>query len=556
MAVGLTTGKVDLIRLEAGKHAQQKNILSSGPTVTLPIRNSRSCNALAFSDADPNYLAVGLDKVRGASSLIIWDISTFTSSLTLPISSPYNGTPPSPRRPHPHIPKLDNQATSRMDQYILQRHAPTEVVSSLAFLPSSTHLLLAGISHRWLRLFDLRSQTTGINVASKVNGITTDPFDPYRVACFGDGVVNVWDARKLNQPLLMFTERDAIAGGGTRIRPGSVYANIEFSSTRRGCLATLEKDSTYVRFWDLLEVKMHFAEENMASGGRVPDGEIRTTSGDSTRASRRSWAANLPWPTGDKQLSPKQRDTFELSSQSSFIVSDTRRSGSSFFITYLASHQLISAKYFPRPLASFSLLPSPNVSHPLASNVMVVNKDGDLELYAIYDTPKQPIWSSRGDLAIAAGVGLKIIGDHKNTAPVDAFSSESVHQTRSAFNYNKNKPSSSRTIPTREHSRGRPGHPVQPPPPNVGVDGSLPVASTGLSATRPARTRNGSPVSTQKHRRSLSRTDTIPAEESASPRRTTKSRDMKKHGLIHVLRDDISMVIKRRALNGYGLSKV
>lgn len=331
MAVGHTTGKVDLIRLEAGKQVQQKNILFSGPSVTLPVRNSRSCNALAFSDADPNYLAVGLDKVRGASSLIIWDISTLTSSLTLPITSPNNPIPPDPR-PQPQIPRLDNQATSRIEHQVLQRHAPTEVVSSLAFLPSSTHLLLAGISHRWFRLFDLRSPSTSIiNVASKVHGIATDPFDPYRVACFGDGVVNVWDARKLHQPLLIFSERDAIADG-TRFRPSSVYTNIEFSSTRRGCLATLEKDSSYVRFWDLAEVQRHSAEGSVAGGGKISEGEIRD-SRDSTRASRRSWAANLPWPTGDKQqLSPKERDIFELSSQSSFAISDTRRSRSSLFL--------------------------------------------------------------------------------------------------------------------------------------------------------------------------------------------------------------------------------
>jgi WD40 repeat protein len=346
MAVGLTTGKVDLIRLEASKQAQQKNILSSGPSVTLPIRNSRSCNALAFSEADSNYLAVGLDKVRGASSLIIWDISTFTSSLTLSIDVP-NNIPPPPLRPQPQIPKLDHQATSRMDHFILQRHAPTEVVSSLAFLPSSTHLLMAGISHRWLRLFDLRSQTTGINVASKVHGIATDPFDPYRVACFGDNVVNVWDARKLHQPLLTFSERDAIAGG-SKLRQGSVYANIEFSSTRRGCLATLEKDSSYVRFWDLLEVKVHSAEENIVVGARVPEPESRT-SRDSSRSSRRSWAANLPWPTGDK----KQKDVSELSGQSSFLASDTRRSGSSFYISlniwpHTNSYQLnISLGHWP-----------------------------------------------------------------------------------------------------------------------------------------------------------------------------------------------------------------
>jgi len=332
MAVGLTTGKVDLIRLEAGKQAQQKNILSSGPSVTLPVRNSRSCNALAFSIADPNYLAVGLDKVRGDSSLVIWDISTLTSSLTLPITSPNNVTLPSPR-PQPQIPRLDNQA--RIDPRVLQQHAPTEVVSSLAFLPSSTHLLLAGISHRWLRLFDLRSPSTAaINVASKVHGIATDPFDPHRVACFGDGVVSVWDARKILQPLLMFSERDAIADGA-KLRPGSLYTNIEFSTTRRSCLATLEKDSSYVRFWDLAEVRMHSTEGSVGGGGGSSDGEAKTPR-DSTRAPKRSWAANLPWPAGDKQqFSAKERDVSELSSQSSFAVSDTRRSKSSSFYSYI-----------------------------------------------------------------------------------------------------------------------------------------------------------------------------------------------------------------------------
>lgn len=321
MAVGSTTGRVDLIRLEAGKQAQQNNILSAGPSVSLPVRNSRSCNALAFNGTDPNYLAVGLDKVRGDSSLIIWDVSTSTSSLTLPITVPSNIASP---RPQPQIPRLDNQA-AKIDPRILQQHAPTEVVSSLAFLPSSTHLLLAGISLRWLRLFDLRSPSTAANVASKVHGIATDPFDPQHIACFGDAVVSIWDARKLHQPLLTFSERDAIADGA-RLRPGSLYANIEFSTTRRGCLATLEKDSNYVRFWDLTEVKMHSTE---GVGGGFSDAETRAT-----RASRRSWAANLPWPAGDKQqLSPKERES-ELST-TSFAVSDTRRSRSSSFYLYM-----------------------------------------------------------------------------------------------------------------------------------------------------------------------------------------------------------------------------
>lgn len=246
---------------------------------------------------------------------------------------------------------------------------------------------------------------------------------------------------------------------------------------------------------------------------------------------------------------------------------------------YLASHQFVSAKYFPRTLASFALLPDSNTSHPLTSKVMIVNKDGDLELYAMYDTPKQPVWSSRGDLAIGAGLGLKVIGSQDMTV-ADAFSSESVRQTRSLFKYDDmDKVSRSRSVPTREHSlaRGRSGQPsrhfVQPLSvvptmllPTFGADdegsSSLPslMAPTGLSATRPLKTRTYSPASIGKYRRSKSRTDTIPAEEPsgvqriASPRRTTKSREAKKQ--VHVVQEDISMVMRRRVLDGYGLSKV
>lgn len=118
----------------------------------------------------------------------------------------------------------------------------------------------------------------------------------------------------------MFSGRDAIAGG-TRLSPGSVYANIQVSSTRRGCLATLEKDLIYVQFrtWPLTD------------GSRVPLDEIRTTSGDTNKVLRRSWNASAPWLAGDKHFLPKQRDAVELSSQSSSTVSDTWRSGPSFF---------------------------------------------------------------------------------------------------------------------------------------------------------------------------------------------------------------------------------
>jgi hypothetical protein len=42
------------------------------------------------------------------------------------------------------------------------------------------------------------------------------------------------------------------------------------------------------------------------------------------------------------------------------------------------------------------------------SNIMLVNKDGDLEVHAMYDTPKQVLWSARGDLGVGAGGGISV----------------------------------------------------------------------------------------------------------------------------------------------------
>ena len=316
IAIGLSTGRVDLLRLEATKYARN-NVLSSGPTVSLPVRSSRACNSLAFCHADPNYLAVGLDKVRGDSSLVIWDLQSSLPALSLPSQATTIVEQDSllGSRPHPCIPRGD--VGPKADSRILQQHATTEIVSALSFLPNSTHLLLAGISLRWLRLFDLRSHSPSTaNVASRVHGIVTDPFDPHRIACFGDGNITVWDGRRLQNPLITFSERDAYADGARR-RANSVFTGIEFSSTRRGTLASLEKDSTYVRFWDLLQVQS-FRRSNSS------DGEVSRDYSRSNRLPKRSWT-NLPWTSAPSasQESPLEDPQASISAH---ILADTRRS--------------------------------------------------------------------------------------------------------------------------------------------------------------------------------------------------------------------------------------
>ncbi|OBZ70568.1 hypothetical protein A0H81_09441 [Grifola frondosa] len=257
----------------------------------------------------------------------------------------------------------------RTDARIVQLHAAADTVTAVTFLPQSMSSLLAGISHRWLRLFDLRSPAASpVTVASKAHGIATDPFDAHRVACFGDNVVTVWDTRRFTQPLLTFTEKDAGADGA-RLRQNAVLTTVEFSSTRRGMLATLEREASHVRFWDLQQA--HIAEG-------TPEGS-RSRSRDSShsgKGTRLSWAnpsSMLPWSASNAVHSTTSTTPGE-SSPYHLILADTRKT-----------------KNFSRILSSFALVPSAD-PHPLTSNIMVVNREGDLELYSVHDTPKHSPW--------------------------------------------------------------------------------------------------------------------------------------------------------------------
>ncbi|KAF7782973.1 hypothetical protein Agabi119p4_2349 [Agaricus bisporus var. burnettii] len=565
LAVGVNSGRVDLIRLEAAKQMRGDK-LTSGPTISLSVRNSRTCNTVAFCDQDTNLLAAGLDKVRGDYSLLIWDITSAIPLLSFDPTSPSQDlastvTP----RVQPSIPRMigDNP---RHDPRLLQHHASQEIVSCLTFLPKSVNLVLAGVSFRWLRLFDLRSPTPNVqSVPGKIQAIATDPFDQHRVASIGDNNISIWDTRRLTSPL-MFSERDAIADNA-RSRPGAVFTTIEFSSTRRGCLASLEKDAAYVRYWDLTDTSS-ITSESVGS-------PLREAGKPSIR---RSWTATLPWPSGGQQVpgAMKQRTSSTDFNPSSLVLTNTRRT-----------------KTFSKALSSFALAPDPDSQHPLTSNVMVVSKDGDLEMYAIHDAPKQLVWSTRGDLAFGCCVNLKMIsGIPGNDVDTEVSHSASGYflaagsRSRSAQagddNLTRGRPAKSHSLP--------PAAPPIPTPPLYGrgdEEGfpalpSLPAAvPTGLTATRPQKERTYSPSTLRKYQ-SLEPNDQLqPAQasvrqvsssrnrlpmsgengligeklESEKIKKRVKSRDGKNKELTNTVEDDISMLIRRRAILGYGLSR-
>jgi WD repeat-containing protein mio len=314
------------MRLEATKHTRD-GVLSGGPSVSLPIRSSRSCSALSFSPADPNYLAVGHEKMRGECSLVIWDIKSSKPALSFSNATAF-GTGNDglePTRPQPLIQRGD--FGPKTDGRILQMHAPTEIVSSLAFAPDAHYIIWAGISYRWLRLFDLRAPVPPTtNVATKVQGIATDPFVPARIATFGDGIVSIWDSRRLPQPVLTFSEHDAYGDGAKPYLNPSTFTTIEFSSVRRGTIATLEKDSAHVRFWDLREAQSHeitneCSRDSSVSGGRTSSGKLSWAN----PSSMLSWTAAS---SGNIHVTEaaRDRDSPPSTRAPSTILVDTRKS--------------------------------------------------------------------------------------------------------------------------------------------------------------------------------------------------------------------------------------
>lgn len=258
----------------------------------------------------------------------------------------------------------------------------------------------------------------------------------------------------------------------------------------------------------------------------------------------------------------------------------------SFSIVPLMKTSLIIAKSFSRPLASFAMVPTTQ-TNPLVSNVMIVNKDGDLEMYQVHDTPKQAAWSARGDLTIGAGKGLKVFEGYPNTEEaLDGLlqneGSGGVGTGRQVSSGTKRyqmseKDRASRSRSAQERADSQRGRPVKLPatatgtvPPTSALFGNDPALS-GVSAQLALSSKNKnhrdySPSPFRKYKvgehggvtargATVSRSRERKVSPGASKRKSSsKGPDLKSKGITAVLEDDISMVMYRRALQGYSLN--
>jgi SEA/GATOR complex protein SEA4/MIOS len=208
---------------------------------------------LSFSPTNPNYLAAGLDKVRGQYSLMIWDVERASQSIAT--ESSFDDTNWSAKLPR-LSPRPNNDHGGP-----LRRYAFADIISSICFLPSTPYLVAVCAGLRFLRIYDIREPSEPqssllFNSQTKAHfGLCYDPFDEFKLASYGDdGGVRIWDRRRIDRPVLAFSDGDAQSdASGARL--GKTLTHIAFSPARRGTIGTLEKDAFNIRLWSLMEAE-------------------------------------------------------------------------------------------------------------------------------------------------------------------------------------------------------------------------------------------------------------------------------------------------------------
>lgn len=242
-----------------------------------------------------------------------------------------------------------------------------------------------------------------------------------------------------------------------------------------------------------------------------------------------------------------------------------------------------TAKHFAKAISSFALVPSAQDT-PLASNVMVVTKEGDLELYALHDTPTHTPWSARGDLALGIGKSYTIIsGLHEPSPPPEPWELTTqslpvatprsvpkqllLHEEAASLRGRGGAP-----MFGRGDEDGFPALPAAPAPRRAGggrmlspsgwrnkyFEHSAPVKRT-VSGSSPTPVRGGAAgaegggaggnSSKAAKRRSLSRKN-----RDASPLVPWGVHNSE--SVQNGVESDISMVMRKRLVNGYGLANV
>ncbi|KAG8746632.1 hypothetical protein FRC10_004235 [Ceratobasidium sp. 414] len=455
----------------------------------------------------------------------------------------------------------------------LQYYGSTEVIHSIAFLQGTPHLLIAGIGSKRIGMYDLRSpgmsntspNTTssgsnqpGSYITKAVYGIVTDPLDDNRFASYGDDTaIRLWD-RRWPDPVMTWTEMDA--GSGIDPRACNV-SMIQFSKSRRGVLGSLMKDSHVVRLWDILDHRREVVEQSPEGGEMpssrwssyqiarthsrttstastvpshphglfaLPDGPIlaRTTTGDASKKGISSFAFTPP-----QAVSPHTPRIITVSRDGALDISAVLTSD----IQSWSSRGMLVATSRARLGLDASTKPEHSDSNDESFEIQTSWKeDGEWIVPEPWEVQENLIAPAPGD---ALGLGPTITTTDERERPGRTFARVDVPSVRKTVASRSSSaaperraysPSALRRIPLGKHRRIRSASPL-PLDPESATDSADAAGPDGLGV---------SPAISEAYWRG----DSIPKVKTAKETKAEVA-----------MREDISMVMRRRAMKGYGM---
>jgi len=450
-AIGTSGGTIELCRAAQGQPVSLTPTASQLIHATVPLnfqnKQRRACNDLAFCPLNANLLATTHDRSRSDYNLLIWDLTRSAPTLQASaIDDAYehsvlarSGGARGQSIPRPGMQRSISSAStiitpgrlgildvrSREPPMLGNVHvskrttsdgtpnhtiylSPSETVKHVTFLPHNPNLLLAAVSGTTIKLFD---QRTPHHIAEAMTtaslGLCCDPITGDRFGGFNSSVVQIWDHRRLSDPLLSFSEEDA--GPNLHTPKASEVVDpdparnqctgIEFSKSRRGLVGTLTKDGDYVRLWDIID------------GARTIDDLLERDPGFEMRSKVHWNASPYIYSEGPNTSSDDDHRSRDILREYAPFLADTRCSRSPLlWIGNAIADPLLLAKRLLPKATSFTFVPR-SAAPTSAPHVITVSDAGDIQLAVIRDAPKHK-WSSRGDLTASVGRGFKLYHTH------------------------------------------------------------------------------------------------------------------------------------------------
>ncbi len=189
IAAGFGNGRVSLVRFNFPQNTWVTgNALTVGEVMQ---RNPRMCMAVAWNPVLRGQLSIALEKQRFKNTILVYQVestSSFNSMLGASATS------------------MSNLGSSRHPVPVRKFGFETSSATALCWLPNQAHVLAAGTSGCFLRLYDTRMnsiafRSSSVQHSSAIVGIAASHLQSHLIASWSKSrsdPVNIWDMRRLS----------------------------------------------------------------------------------------------------------------------------------------------------------------------------------------------------------------------------------------------------------------------------------------------------------------------------------------------------------------------